>query len=316
MNSRPTVSVVIPTYNRSHLLGRAIRSVLNQSYQDFEIIVVDDGSTDDTCGVVRGFQEFDGRIRYMRRNFRRGPSVARNVGIRAARGDYIGFLDDDDEWMKEKLEKQIRIFEGSPDSVGVVYTKIWRRWGREGAYFPSLKVKQNSGNVYRELLKWNFVHTPTVLVRAECFGRVGLFDEGFFAFEDWELFIRLSKFYEFRYLDELLVISHCTPGSLSCNEWAIVEGLERILQKHFQDIQDSKRCLARFFYTIGSAWYQIGKTKQGRDYIFKAIKVYPFNFKYFVAAFLSLMGRKSYKLVAKLRRSFRPTMGCGCEWNP
>ena len=117
MNGKtPKVSVIIPTYNRAHLVGRAIRSVLNQTYQDFEIIVVDDGSTDNTEEVVKSFN--DPRIRYIRHEKNRGGSAACNTGIRAARGEYIAFQDSDDEWLPEKLEKQMQVFENTPTGVG------------------------------------------------------------------------------------------------------------------------------------------------------------------------------------------------------
>jgi len=98
----PRISVIIPSYNRANTIGRAIQSALSQSYQDFEIIVIDDGSTDHTEEVIRSFQ--DSRIRYIRHNRNRGGSAARNTGIHAARGEYIAFLDSDDEWLPQKLE--------------------------------------------------------------------------------------------------------------------------------------------------------------------------------------------------------------------
>jgi len=106
----PTVSVIIPTYNRAHLVGRSIQSVINQTYQDFEIIVVDDGSTDNTEDIIKEFQKKDKRIKHIKHNKNKGGSAARNTGIRAARGEYIAFLDSDDEWMPTKLEKQTSYF--------------------------------------------------------------------------------------------------------------------------------------------------------------------------------------------------------------
>lgn len=114
----PKVSVVIPTHNRSSLLRRAIQSVLDQTYQDFEIIVVDDASTDDTEAVVKGFA--DERIRYVRHSENRGEAASRNTGIRLAKGEYIAGHDDDDVWLPPKLEKQVKAFEKASPKVGVV----------------------------------------------------------------------------------------------------------------------------------------------------------------------------------------------------
>jgi len=127
----PIVSVIIPTYIRAHVLAKAIQSLLNQTYQDFEIIVVDDGSIDNTEEVVKSFN--DPRIRYIRHKENCGGSAARNTGIRAAYGECIAFQDSDDEWLPEKLEKQMQVFENAPAEVGVVYTGFRRIQGRSKA---------------------------------------------------------------------------------------------------------------------------------------------------------------------------------------
>ena len=106
----PTVSVIIPTYNRAHLVGRAIKSVLNQTYRDFEIIVVDDGSTDNTKDIIKEFQKKDKRIKYIPYEKNKGGSAARNTGIKAAKGEYIAFLDSDDEWAYE-IRKADKLFQ-------------------------------------------------------------------------------------------------------------------------------------------------------------------------------------------------------------
>lgn len=116
---RRTVSVIIPTYNRAHLLGRAIQSVLAQTYEDFEIIVVDDASTDVTEQVVKSFA--DDRINYIRHQKNKGGSSARNTGIKAAKGEFIAFLDSDDEWVPKKLEKEINRLQTLSNEVGVFY---------------------------------------------------------------------------------------------------------------------------------------------------------------------------------------------------
>ncbi|MGC8603005.1 MAG: glycosyltransferase family 2 protein, partial [Desulfomonilaceae bacterium] len=114
------VSVIIPTYNRAHLIERAVNSVLEQTYDKLEIIVVDDGSTDNTGNVLSQLQDGDSRVRYIRHETNKGSQSARNTGIRNARGDYVAFLDSDDEWLPYKLEKQIPLFQNTERNIGVV----------------------------------------------------------------------------------------------------------------------------------------------------------------------------------------------------
>jgi glycosyltransferase involved in cell wall biosynthesis len=132
MDLKPTVSVIIPTYNRAHLIGRAIQSVLKQTYQDFEVIVVDDGSIDNTEEVVKKIQE--NRVYYYKHDKNKGGSAARNTGISLAKGEYIAFQDSDDEWLPEKLEKQIGVFNNQTKNVGVVYTGFYRIEGNNKTY--------------------------------------------------------------------------------------------------------------------------------------------------------------------------------------
>lgn len=302
--NRPTVSVIIPTYNRAHLVGRAIGSVLNQTYQDFELIVVDDGSTDNTEEVVKSIK--DPRIRYTRHDQNRGGSAARNSGIKMARGEYIAFQDSDDEWLPEKLEKQMRVFENAPAEVGVVYTGFWRIEGEKKTYIPSDKITRKEGNIHGQLLKGNFVTTQATVVKRECFKKAGMFDEHLPRFQDWELFIRISKYYDFKCIDEPLVISYFTPASISANQHALIEALKLILEKHFQDPDKDRRLLSNMQYAVGNLLCQTGALNQGRDYLFMAVKSYPLNIKYLAAAFASLFGEGAYAKVVQLKRMIRP----------
>ena len=137
MAEKPTVSVIIPTYNRAHLIDRSIQSVLNQTYQDFELIVVDDRSTDNTEDIIRQFREKDKRIKYIKHDKNKGGSAARNTRIKNSVGKYIVFQDSDDEWFPEKLEKQMKIFETASLEVGVVYTGFWRIKDNKKTYIPT-----------------------------------------------------------------------------------------------------------------------------------------------------------------------------------
>jgi len=300
----PTVSVVIPTYNLAHLIGRAIRSVLDQTYQDFEIIVVDDGSTDNTEEVIRSLN--DPRIHYIHHEKNRGGAAARNTGIKVAQGEYIAFQDSDDEWLPEKLEKQMQVFENAPAEVGVVYTGFWRMAHGKKIYVPSAKITRKEGNIHNELLRGNFVGTPTAVIKNECFRKAGLFDERLPRLQDWELFIRISKFYEFKCIDEPLVISYFTPDSISASQDALSNAHELILEKHFQDFRRNRRLLASWQYLIGNLLCQNGKMNPGRDYFLKAVKMYPLNIKYLVAAFLSLLGQSAYTKAVRLKCKIRP----------
>lgn len=303
----PKVSVVIPTYNRAHLLGRAIQSVLDQTYRDFEIIIVDDASSDNTEEVVKGFN--DERIQYIRHEKNKGEGAARNTGIEAAKGEYIGSQDSDDEWLPEKLEKQMKTFESAPSDIGVVYTGFLRVRGNSKTYIPASKVIKRDDDIHNELLKGNFIGAPTALVKKACFARAGMFDERLPHLVDWEMWLRISRCYRFKCVDEPLVVSFFTPDSISANRDALIEARKLILEKHFQDFKRDRRLLASHQYLIGNLLCQSGEIDQGRDYLLRALRSYPLNIKYLAAAFVSLFGEGAYAKVVRLKRRIRPVGG-------
>jgi glycosyltransferase involved in cell wall biosynthesis len=296
----PTVSVIIPTYNRAALLKRAVESVLNQSYQDFEIIIVDDASTDDTREIVRLFE--DRRITYLRQEKNGGEAAARNTGIGRATGKYIASHDSDDEWMPEKLAKQMRVFEGTSETLGVVYTGFSRIEGAMRRYFPLSSVKKTDGDIHHEILKGNFVGTPTTLIKRECFEKAGLFDEKLSHLVDWEMWIRISAYYQFRYVSEPLVVSYDMPDSVSRNQMALVTGHEYILNKHSHEFRKWKSVLAAELYWIGNLWCQIGNNVKGREYFLKAMRTSILNPKYLGAFFLSFLNAERYNKLVGLKQ--------------
>jgi len=300
----PTISVIIPTYNRAHLLSRAVLSVLNQTYKDFEIIVVDDASTDNTYEVVKSFN--DPRIKYIHHEQNKGSAAARNTGIKSARGEYIAFQDSDDEWLPEKLNKQMEIFNRASPQVGVVYSGFYHIDGGNRKYVPDYNTQIPEGNIFEELLKKNYVGTPAAIIRKVCFEKVGMFEERLLSLEDWELFIRISKFYEFKFIKDPLLNAFFSPGSVSSNKTASLEAYKLILERHIHILKENRYLLANIQYSIGNLLCQAGDMNEGKIYLIQALRSNPLKIKYIGAVFLSVFGKDTYASVCKLKRLIRP----------
>jgi glycosyltransferase involved in cell wall biosynthesis len=199
--SNPVVSVVIPTFNRAKVVGRAVNSVLNQSFRDFECIVVDDGSTDETESVLR---EFTNKIKVIKTE-NRGVSAARNLGAKLAEGKYIAFLDSDDEWKKEKLAKQISFMKES----GLRISQTDETWVRNGKFVnkPNKYIRP-CGDIFYNCLEICAVTPSSVLMEKELFFEYGGFDESFPVCEDYDLWLRISLKEKFGLVDEPLIIKY------------------------------------------------------------------------------------------------------------
>lgn len=296
---KATVSVIIPTYNRETLIGRAIYSVLKQTYQDFEIIVVDDGSTDHTEDVIRQLQNKEKSITYIKNKKNKGAAAARNTGIREAKGKYIAFQDSDDEWLPGKLEKQMKMFEKAPIEIGVIYTGFWRIERDKKVYIPSDKIIKKEGDIHLELLKGNFITTQSIVVRKECFRKAGMFDEDLPRLQDWELVLRLSKYYHFKCIDEPLLVSHHSPDSISANNEALIKAYELIINKHHLDFTKHKIILSKHMYFLGSFLCLNYNFSEGKKYLIEAVKKYPVNIKYLLKVFISFFGQDIYRMIFK-----------------
>jgi glycosyltransferase involved in cell wall biosynthesis len=211
-------------------------SILNQTYKDFELIVVDDCSTDSTREVIENYSKMDDRVKYIRNNKNLRPSGARNAGIKLSIGEFIAFQDDDDEWYPYKLEKQVNLLNMLPEDFGVVYSGYYKLTKKEKIYIPENYIFPKEGNIHNSLLKGNFVGTPSILARKSALLDVGFFDEKLPMLEDWELVIRLSKKYLFKLIDEPLYISYDTPNSVNKQSGIVYfSTLEFIIKKHIND---------------------------------------------------------------------------------
>jgi glycosyltransferase involved in cell wall biosynthesis len=203
-SEQPLVSVIMPTYNHAKFIGKAIDSVLNQTYPNFELIIIDNYSEDDTGKIVASYE--DDRIIYLK--FRNNGIIAasRNYGIKYSHGEYIAFLDSDDFWHKQKLEKQLPHF-GKPEIIGVSSNAVLVS---ETPYYRKDNLARSKrGYVdykYGDILNYNYIMTSSVIVRRDILDRSGLFDEDkLFSFiEDWELWLRMARYGSFRVLENPL----------------------------------------------------------------------------------------------------------------
>ena len=195
MNKNPTVSVIIPTYNRAHIVGRAIQSVLDQTYQDFELIIVDDGSTDNTKDIIKEFQEQDKRVKYIKHEKNRGGSAARNTGIKNSSGYFLSFLDSDDQWLPNKLESEVKILNNNKNCIICSTGHI---------FINEKNGKINDKMIRRSIIKKQLVSQKIVL-RSECLTtndftvtkkatlKIGGFDKKLPARQDWDFWIRITS---------------------------------------------------------------------------------------------------------------------------
>lgn len=293
----PKVSVIIPTYNRAEFLRSAIRSVLNQTFQDFEIIVVDDASKDKTQEVVSSFS--DRRIEYIRHEINKGGSAARNTGIRMSEAEYIAFLDDDDEWLPEKLHMQVELMESSPPMVGCIYTGF-SFVDRNNERVLAQRIPSKRGYLFNELANGNCIGTSsTPLLRKECFEKVGLFDERLSSNQDYDMWIQISKEYQFECIEKVLVTYRVHENKVSNNQGAIMNGLEIMLQKHDELFKSNRKVHSNYYLNFGVLSCYNGNCSKGREAFLNAIRLYPFEIRHYFNLGLSLLGTDAFK---KLKR--------------
>lgn len=228
------VSIVIATYNMGEYLCGAIDSVLNQTYENIEVIVVDDGSSDSTSEVIKPYLSHPQVSYFFQENS--GQPKAKNKGIELAKGDFIAFCDADDLWCNDKLERQLPLF-AKPGNIGVVYSDIGELDENDQLVAEkSSRVECYSGNVIRPLLIKNFVPFGTAIVKRQCLDELGVFNENYPMGIDWDLWLRIATRYEFYHLPEVTYLYRVWDGQMSSNyqgryQWAIAI-LENFQQSH------------------------------------------------------------------------------------
>lgn len=235
------VSVIIPTYNSARYLPEALESVLNQTYSDFEVLVMDDGSTDETTEVVKPYLD-DHRVAYHAMEHR-GGRRAFNDGVAIAKGTIIGQCDADDRLAPNKLALQMKLFDESPD-IGLVYSDM-ASIDEHGNIImdPSNRYQRYEGSVTERLIERNFVPGPTSLIRKSIFQKGGGFDPSFGAAQDYDLWLRLSTLCEFRHVNESLYFYRRHNNQISTSnkeqQFAMhVEALHKFSRNHPDRVSD------------------------------------------------------------------------------
>lgn len=296
------ISVIIPTHNRVGLLKRAINSVLAQTYKDIEIIIISDGSTDGTSTFVNNLQKTDARIKYHEYFPSKGGNYARNKGILESKGDYIAFLDDDDEWLSEKLEKQLSIFDNN-HKIGITYTGVRIIYVNEKIEYSFIGNKR--GDLSKEILLDNCIGTTsTVMIRREVLEKTGLFDLNLYALQDFDLWIRVCQYCLVDVVKEELVKYYNYTGSKQVsgatekyiNAFKFINEKYKDLHTSLSQVELKKKKINEYMLLANKAMRN-GDNKLSRKYITE-LSNYGFSLKGLVYLLLTYT---SFKTVLKFR---------------
>ena len=277
------VSIIIPTYNREKVLPISVNSVINQTYKYWELIIIDDRSKDNTKKIINEYRQKDNRIYYFENKRKQCPAGARNYGIRLAKGEYIAFLDSDDLWYPQKLEKCLERLRTGADLVSHGMSYI-----RDGKHWKNVMCGPSKMADYLNLLyNGNCIITSATVVRKNCLKHVSGFDENpaIISAEDYDLWLRLAKEKVcFSFIDEIMGEYTYHDNSISKQEMKHFRASMTVVNKHFAlkkkntlfDFLKLKRAKALFLYGIARSFQHSGKGIKSLSFFLKAMVVFPF----------------------------------------
>ena len=263
----PLVSVVMPAYNQGAFIGEAIRSVLKQTFEDFDLHVIDDGSTDDTPEIVKGFD--DERLRYFRQE-NGGLSAARNAGIARSKGEFIAFLDSDDVWLPDKLARQVRAMRANPN-CGLVACNF--RHVGDHSFVDKAFLRSNvpTGKVFEKLLHAGFILPSMAMARRSAFEKVGLFDVDLRRCEDYDLWLRITHDFEFEHVEQVGGLYRVHAASMTKGadpfEWLVpaIRVVEKICETHRLPRKLADSALAVHYARLAFHCMRAGDAKAFRE---------------------------------------------------
>ncbi len=269
MHAMPVISVIIPAYNSSKTILSTIKSVLNQTFSDFELIIINDGSTDSTLEVIRNV--LDSRIKIFSYP-NNGVAVSRNQGIKNASGELIAFLDADDLWTPDKLELQLKALKNNPNAA-LAYS--WTDFIDENGQIVNTGMRTViNGNAYTELLKSNFLQNGSnPLIHKYVLDRIGGFDESLPAAQDWDLYLRLGFHYEFLCVPCPQILYRVSSDSMSANVSRLENSCLKVLEQAYARAPKSLHHLKKESFSILYKYL-----------IYRTFEIYPKNKKGFEAA--------------------------------
>jgi len=297
----PVISVILPTYNCANFLPHSIQSILSQTYDSYEIIVVDDGSTDNTKEVLNPFMQ---KIKYVSYHWNKGAHVARNIGIRQALGKYIAFIDADDLWLPEKLQTDVDYLETHPD-ISMTYSKHINIDSNGNKLGEGSRIMLPSGNIFIQLFsEQNFIITSSVVVRREVFGTTGIFDEQLFNCQDWDMWLRIAYHFKVAGINKLLIKYRHDLRSLSKNRDNVLKYQKAVIDKTYTSFKGKgngineklyKKRLASHHAKVGRYYLRTGNKALALENFYSSLKYNLLNFRtiryYLYTMFFSVSSR-------------------------
>lgn len=315
----PLVSAIITCYNEADYVGRAIESVLCQHYHDLELIVVNDGSFDNSRAVIERYTD-DQRLEIVNQD-NKGLPAARNVGVKRCSGEYVAFLDADDRWLSDKLERQLGYFETHP-SVGMVYTNYWcvTPAGQKLELANPVQYNSCSSAYKRIFVNGGRILPSTVTVRRDCFDRVGLFDERLRMAQEREIWVRIAAEYPIALVDAPLVLRTKRDDSLASDKEAKFAYQNLVTEKlvaMYPSLASLKlKRQARLYHGLGTTRLRKGNRVAAREALLAALQRNPLLMEAYVTLGLALLpsaaGAPLIRSLTKLRqrvRAIRRTSG-------